>query len=388
MAVQALLIKRLLIKYLPRAVAITLAIACLAGIFAMQLFSSGVATAAGACGSISGGAYAAAKLDGAGMNPSIVMIAFNVAQRKLAMNPDQERLTLALFETGIVESGFKNYANAHSPESLQLPHDAVGEDHDSVGFLQQQYSTSGPDGRPWGAVKQLMDPSYAANRFLDAALAIDRYQDGSAGALAQAVQSSAFPARYDGVQAQAAALLAAAKGGKVTSGVQVAAAADLQAVSCGSVDGSLQDPGVGPQGADHLVPRARNVRNLAYERWGCAKVGSAPCLKDGAIGGWRPADGVSDDHPAGRAVDVMVTTPGNAAAGNELQMGWSIANYVQANAKSLGVNYIIFNNKIWSVSRAGEGWRTYCDASNCPYGPNAGNTERHMDHVHVSVLNG
>ena len=42
--------------------------------------------------------------------------------------------------------------------------------------------------------------------------------------------------------------------------------------------------------------------------------------------------------------------------------------------------------KIWSVARASEGWRDYCAGGSCgPYGATNNITQRHMDHVHVSL---
>lgn len=94
--------------------------------------------------------------------------------------------------------------------------------------------------------------------------------------------------------------------------------------------------------------------------------------------------GVSDraanpgsDHPAGRAVDVMISawnSPGGEAEGTR------IANWVREHAKELGVTYVIWRAKIWSVARNGEGWRPYKHPSGA-----TDPTSLHMDHVHVSV---
>jgi hypothetical protein len=60
---------------------------------------------------------------------------------------------------------------------------------DSLGWLQQRPSMG------WGSARQIMRPSYAAHRFL--AVADKRNTRGkNAATLAQAVQASAFPARY------------------------------------------------------------------------------------------------------------------------------------------------------------------------------------------------
>jgi hypothetical protein len=99
------------------------------------------------------------------------------------------KVLLSLFEAGIVESGFRNLATAT--------------DHDSVGFLQQRPSQGWPD--PMNVVT-------ATKSFVSRATPIqDRYT--TAGKLAQAVQRSAFPDRYDQAQGAAEKLLGQVRGG-------------------------------------------------------------------------------------------------------------------------------------------------------------------------------
>ncbi|HSX29885.1 MAG TPA: hypothetical protein VLE73_04985 [Candidatus Saccharimonadales bacterium] len=130
-----------------------------------------------------------------------------------------ERGALIGIMTAITETGLKNYANDGSdgyqntilgPYSTSLPHDAVGNDHDSVGIMQQR----AVDGH-WGPVdpktnlsdniKYLMTPSYAAEAFFampagkketKALVNVKGWQTMDPGAAAQAVQGSAFPDRY------------------------------------------------------------------------------------------------------------------------------------------------------------------------------------------------
>lgn len=74
------------------------------------------------------------------------------------------------------------------------------------------------------------------------------------------------------------------------------------------------------------------------------------------------------DHALGLADDFMVYT--------DTAKGQAIADYVQANAARLAVTYIMWQQQIWSVERAGEGWRPVEDRGSA--------TANHMDHVHVS----
>lgn len=80
-------------------------------------------------------------------------------------------------------------------------------------------------------------------------------------------------------------------------------------------------------------------------------------------GTWR-SDG---EHGQGRAVDIMISG----------ETGWSIAEMLRENYVALGIEYIIYAQKIWSVERAGEGWRGMSDHGSV--------TANHYDHVHVTV---
>lgn len=75
----------------------------------------------------------------------------------------------------------------------------------------------------------------------------------------------------------------------------------------------------------------------------------------------------SGDHGSGRAADIMVS-------GSE---AWAVAEFLRANSSSFGINYVIHAQKMWSVDRAGEGWRYMEDRGSA--------TANHQDHVHVSV---
>jgi hypothetical protein len=97
---------------------------------------------------------------------------------------------LSAFEAAIVESGVHN-----------LPYG----DADSLGVFQQQWSQG------WGSQAQIMDPTYAARQYISHAIAAERPGE-SAGQLAQSVQRSKYPDRYDAVRVQAATLMGQACG--------------------------------------------------------------------------------------------------------------------------------------------------------------------------------
>ncbi len=82
-----------------------------------------------------------------------------------------------------------------------------------------------------------------------------------------------------------------------------------------------------------------------------------------SYGTWR-GDG---EHGQGRAMDIMVSG----------ETGWVIAEFLRANYAALGIEYLIYSQKIWSVERGGEGWRSMSDRGST--------TANHYDHVHVTV---
>ncbi|MGL5861231.1 MAG: peptidoglycan DD-metalloendopeptidase family protein, partial [Phycicoccus sp.] len=61
--------------------------------------------------------------------------------------------------TVAVESKFQMHASDVYPETLDLPHDAVGSNHDSVGLFQQRPQAG------WGAPEELMEVDYSASAF-------------------------------------------------------------------------------------------------------------------------------------------------------------------------------------------------------------------------------
>jgi hypothetical protein len=263
--------------------------------------------------------------------------------------------------TASQESTFRNLANdGHGDDlspnqrgvarSLQLPHDGVGSDHGSVGVFQQQYPW-------WGALEQLMTPAIAARKFYAALLNVPAWLTLPVTVAAQRVQRSAFPNAYADDEPLARQLLTQ------LSGAGEAAATGM----CGN-GVALDCPATGLEVEHGLTPDALRVLRCVHQRFGAHAY----------AGVGQRSNNPDSDHPSGRAVDVMIddwATPGGNAA------GWQIARWVIGNAAGLGVKYVIFNDRIWSVERAASGWR--------PYGHPSGSqnpTLRHLDHVHVSVF--
>ena len=80
------------------------------------------------------------------------------------------------------------------------------------------------------------------------------------------------------------------------------------------------------------------------------------------------------DHPSGRALDLMIPSYGSRAG---RAFGSEVAAWARANARTLGIQYVIWNQHIWNVQRDAEGWRFMADRG--------GDSANHKNHVHVTV---
>jgi hypothetical protein len=119
-------------------------------------------------------------------DPAIINTVHDVATQRGVT----EKVMLAAFEAGWVESHMHNLNCG---------------DRDSLGVFQQRPSAG------WGTPEQILDPVYATNAFLDQAIPNDANNPGfTAGELAQSVQRSAFPERYDQAEGKAREMIAEA----------------------------------------------------------------------------------------------------------------------------------------------------------------------------------
>ncbi|MEU8123992.1 hypothetical protein AB0C21_35235 [Spirillospora sp. NPDC049024] len=93
------------------------------------------------------------------------------------------------------------------------------------------------------------------------------------------------------------------------------------------------------------------------------------------IGCYR-STGDPQDHGDGRACDFMESTGGRTPSAGAQRHGDQVARYAVANARRLGISYVIWKQHIWNVR--GGGWRPMEDRGSI--------TQNHYDHVHISVL--
>ncbi|MCG5461654.1 VCBS repeat-containing protein [Micromonospora sp. MED01] len=156
----------------------------------------------------------------ANRDPAVTLVVYRVAR---AYNAN-DKVMLSAFEAGWVESHMNN-----------LP---CG-DKSSLGVFQQRWDYG------WGTPEQIMDPVYASTQYVTRAIVCDRNNPGhSAGQVAQCVQRSGFPDRYD----QAAA----------TAGAQLNEAARTHAIAGGSHTDVTGD------GRDDIVTFTQNALADVY----------------------------------------------------------------------------------------------------------------------------
>jgi hypothetical protein len=92
----------------------------------------------------------------------------------------QKRACYIAITTAFQESGIRILANSKYPDSLNYPHDGVGQDHDSVGIFQQRPS--------WGSTKDRMNASLSAHFFFNALKRVSDWPSLAIGKAAQKVQ--------------------------------------------------------------------------------------------------------------------------------------------------------------------------------------------------------
>jgi len=80
------------------------------------------------------------------------------------------------------------------------------------------------------------------------------------------------------------------------------------------------------------------------------------------------------DHPSGRALDLMIP---NYTSAEGKALGYRVAYWAKANARNLGIQYVIWNQHIWNIERDAEGWRYMADRGS--------DSANHLNHVHITV---
>jgi hypothetical protein len=223
-------------------------------------------------------------------------------------------------------------------------------DRDSLGLFQQRPSQG------WGTPAQVMDPLYASNAFYAALERVDEYLTLPIDVAAQEVQRSADGTAYRQHEPNARALASA-----LTGHSPHAFSCDVDAAA--ATDEAITDTG--------LTPTAQQLRTRVAAVFGTLPQGGF------APGGVTTGHSEGSAHYEGRAVDYFF----RPVTETNTQRGWALAHFLVAWAEELSVATVIFDDKIWTARRSGEGWRDYDEDSR------SGNSTvlRHLDHVHVDV---
>lgn len=271
-------------------------------------------------------------------------------------------------------------------------------DRDSLGLFQQRPSMN------WGTADELTDPVYASTAFYLGVSTnpgledIKGWEDMEPTVAAQSVQRSGYPDAYAQHEPTSRALLkkvvdknpkkpstASLKipskltdgdsGGKSGSGSSggggsgKGSSGAASAEECGPAENGKSCKPTGMAAEKGLQPDAKMVLRCAHAE--------DKFFKPYYGVGERP---IADDHPKGRAVDIMIP---NYSSAKSKKRAEKMANYLMKNRRELGVKYLIYRQKIWNVDIDKEPkplskWRGMEDRGD--------DTQNHHDHIHVSVF--
>ena len=286
----------------------------------------------------------------------------------LQMRIPEKGIIIAL-ATAMQESGLRNLANPNVPESLRIPNEGRGRNHQSVGIFQQQ---------PWwGTIRDLMTPRISALKFYAGLLKVGGWQQMAPTVAAQSVQQSAFPDAYaDDVAAATLfyrqhlreVLTAAGPGASTPDSMDSDETENLCAASRPRASRSVYNlsklpPGKAPE--DRLQ-RYTILTNRAVSA-------AFPQIK--TIGGYRPDS--MKWHPQGLALDIMVSSAYPPLSPQGIALGNGIRDFLLKNAKTLGIDHVIWRQHIYYPSGTSE-----------PMDDAGGLTANHFDHVHVATIGG
>lgn len=197
-------------------------------------------------------------------------------------------------------------------------------DRDSLGLFQQRPSQG------WGTAAQIMDPVYASTKFYQALLGVSGWQSMTLTQAAQAVQKSGAPDAYAQYQSDATVIAAVFTG---TAGAGLGCTLDSPTFAAQAKTGSAL-----------LTTRAQAVLDAMRTQFGSANVG-----KVSGIG----SDGLSFD----------VAAPASLSGAQATDRGWAFANWMAAQAESMGVATVAYGDRSWSANAGASGWSTVSAAS-------------------------
>ncbi|KPG47288.1 hypothetical protein [Mycobacteroides immunogenum] len=144
----------------------------------------------------------------------------------------------------------------------------------------------------------------------------------------------------------------------------------------GAADPQAQALLDGAPGAAALTAEQSGLVGLGYDSKGMQvnTIRAANAAKEAfpgiaKIGGFRDDPGFPDEHPAGKAADLMV--------GDDRETGDAVKSYMLGRAQEYGIDYVIWDQKMW-----------YPDGRVTPMPDRGGPTANHKDHVHIHTNGG
>ncbi|BFO15051.1 heavy metal transporter [Streptomyces sp. KM77-8] len=191
-------------------------------------------------------------------------------------------------------------------------------DRDSLGLFQQRPSQG------WGTPEEIMDPTYAAEKFYEHLEKVPGYTRLPLTVAAQEVQRSGYPQAYAKHEPDAALLAAALTGRSAATLTCAGRPAATRAAGADAVRAAL----------------ARDFGRDALEPAG-AEVGGAP------------SPSASESAAAG-TVRVPVTDVEGADSGAR---GWQLAHWAVANSSELHIKRVSYAGREWTAGNTDSQWR-------------------------------
>lgn len=282
-----------------------------------------------------------------------VAVAKEIIDRGSERGLDDWTITVAVM-TAMSESSLKNLNHGDAARN------------DTVGVFQE-----GPERGP---LAKRMNPADAADIFWDYLERVPGYRNMAPTIAAHRAQANADPWHYKPMWDDAVRVVSAVKGNPDLVSKYAGSGSSADCAGQGSSMTELAGAKDLPDPPGMSCPRSgspaeKGLQPSAKKGLQCAAA-AFPEVK--TMYGVGARQGPSD-HGSGMAVDFMIEDY-RSKAGRAL--GWRIAEWHRQNAEELGVQYVIWDQKIWNVDRASEGWR--------PMEDRGSDTENHLDHNHVS----
>lgn len=281
-----------------------------------------------------------------------------VIVKTVKANGGNDLAAMVALSVAMVETRLRNLASDESSqsESQNYPNDGVDQDGKSVGIFQQQ---------PWwGSIEDRMDVATSTKLFVKGTkgvpglLSIKGWEQMKIGDAAQEVQKSRYGAKYAEWESFAKELITSISG---------TPPADVPG-DCGPTvkDGTCPTSSALETALSGVQPDTMLVARCVAARF--------PKIKT--------YYGVREDampyHPSGKAVDIMISGAfGDYNSSAAVDYGDKIAAFLEKNAEDLGIDAIIWRQRIWNPKRADEDWRSMTDRGSP--------TANHFDHIHVQT---